>query len=490
MHTYFEHFELSNTYSLDNFAFGVFRVDKAGKLAFVNKYMLQLLGFDNYSELQDSIKGSYALKLCFDPKRLLSFIKDSQKTFYEYKWTTKNGQKKLLREFGHEVIIDPDTIYYDCVVEDVSEKSLIDRLFQDIKSSDYSVLKAIPDYILIVSRNGDIVESKNNFHQLFSKKNTSTIHTLDEIFEPAIAETTVQLINEVLETGETKSFSFEYNLLGTQKFFEARFAIRSYDEALMILRDVTQQKIAEQQVLKFTEELKQLNATKDKFFSIIGHDLRTPINGLLNYSEILSEECDVLSKEEIKEFAGYIGEIARTTNTLLNNLLEWSRIQSGKIAFEPKETHLYLIVDKIFRLLSAMALSKQIKLINNVQTDLICYADENMLQSIILNITSNAIKFTNLGGQIRIDSTKFDEYVKISIADNGVGITEENIKLLLDSNITFTTLGTVKEKGTGLGLMLSKEFVKIHNGNIWAESELGKGSTFSFTIKNNYSTQA
>ncbi len=490
MHAYFEHIELSNTNSLDNFGFGVFRVDKLGNLVFVNKYMLQLLGFESIADLQYGINDSYALKMCFDPQRLNSFIKDSQKTFYEYKWTTKNNQKKLLREFGHEVAADPDAIYYDCVVEDVSDKSLIERLFQDIKSSDYSVLKAIPDYILIVSKNGEIVESKNNFHQLFSKKNSSTILTLDEIFEPAIADKTVRFVNEVLETGETKSFDFEYSLLGTQKFFEARFAIRSYDEALMILRDVTQQKIAEQQVLKFTEELKQLNATKDKFFSIIGHDLRAPINGLMNYSEILNEECEILSKEEIKEFAGYIGEIARTTNSLLNNLLEWSRIQSGKIAFEPKETHLYLIVDKIFRLLSAMALSKQIKLINNVQTDLMCYADENMLQSIILNITSNAIKFTNLGGQISVSSTKFDEYVKISITDNGVGITEENIKLLLDSNITLTTHGTAKEKGTGLGLMLSKEFVKLHNGNLWAESELGKGSTFSFTLRNNNSIKA
>lgn len=485
MQTYFEHIELNNTIALDNFGFGVFRIDRNGKPIYVNKYMLQLLGFESLADLENGIRNSTSLQKCFDPDRLSAFIRDSQKTFYEYRWTTKSNGKKLLREFGHEVIKNCELVYYDCVVEDVSEKSLIDKLFQDIKSGDYSILKAIPDYILIVSRYGEVTESKNNFHQLFlGRENTDNL-LLEDIFDSGTANKTRELIEETLQTGEPQSFDFRYMMLGTEKFFEARFAIRSYDEALMILRDVTQQKNAEQQVIQFTEELKQLNVTKDKFFSIIGHDLRAPISGLLNYAEILNDECEVLSKEEIKEFSGYIIEIARTTNSLLNNLLEWSRIQSGKIAYEPQELQLYLFVDKIFRLLNPIASNKQVILKNEIDPSFSCPADSNMLQSIILNLTSNALKFSNIGGTVSVSAVTFDDYIKISLRDTGIGIKEEHIKLLFDNSITFTTLGTAKEKGTGLGLMLCKEFVKMHNGNIWVESKVGHGTTFSFTLSKN-----
>ncbi|KAF0152300.1 MAG: Signal transduction histidine kinase [Ignavibacteria bacterium] len=483
MHTNFSHIEKCSAKTLDNFGFGVFRVDSSGNPVYANMFMLKLLGFESLEELQAGVKSSAALQKCFDPQRLSDFIKDSQKTFYEYRWTTKDNRKILLREFGHEVSKNEGTIFYDCVIEDISEKSLIDKLFQDIKSSDYSILKAIPDYILIVTRYGEIVESKNNFDQVFLGKPLSSSVLLKDIFDEEVVNACLTNIASTLQSGESHSFDFIHNLFGVEKYFEARFTIRGHDQALIILRDITQQKIAESQVLKFTEELKQLNSTKDKFFSIIGHDLRSPINGLLSYAEILYEEYDVLSKEEVKEFAGHISEIARTTNSLLNNLLEWSRIQSGKIAYEPQELLPYITVDKISRLLNAVASNKQIRIINQIEPELVCFADSNMLQSIILNLVSNAIKFSNAGGIIEISAVNYNEYVKISVKDYGVGIKEEHLKMLCDSNCTITTLGTAKEKGTGLGLMLCKEFVKMHKGNIWVESDVGNGAVFSFTLQ-------
>ncbi|MDP3582565.1 MAG: ATP-binding protein, partial [Ignavibacteria bacterium] len=122
---------------------------------------------------------------------------------------------------------------------------------------------------------------------------------------------------------------------------------------------------------------------------------------------------------------------------------------------------------------------------NEIDPDFLCLADSNMLQSIILNLTSNALKFSNIGGTVSVSAVTFDNYVKISVRDTGIGIKEEHIKLLFDNSITFTTLGTAKEKGTGLGLMLCKEFVKMHNGNIWVESKVGHGTTFSFTLSKN-----
>lgn len=483
MHTYFEHIEQSSPATLDNFGFGIFRIDKNGNPVYANKFLLNLLGFQNLDELQNTVKSSNSLQKCFDANRIAAFIKDSQKTFYEYRWTTKDNRKKLLREFGHEVIKNNETLFYDCVVEDISEISLIDKLFQDIKSSDYSILKAIPDYILIVTRYGEIIESKNNFDQVFTRKPLNTSVLLEDIFVEEVVNSCLTSIENTLQNGEPQSFDFKHFLFGEEKYFEARFSISGHDQALMLLRDITQQKTAELQVLKFTEELKQLNSTKDKFFSIIGHDLRSPINGLLNYAEILYNEYDILSKKEIKEFSGYISEIARTTNSMLSNLLEWSRIQTGNIAYDPKELKLYQIVDKITRLLNAVAHNKQVKVKNEVDSDMVCFADENMLQSIILNLLSNAIKFSNISDEIFIRSIELDDCVKISVKDSGVGIKEEHVKMLFDSNSTLTTLGTAKEKGTGLGLMLCKEFVKKHNGNIWVESKVGHGTVFSFTLQ-------
>jgi len=485
MQNYLDQIEQNSQRTLDNFGFGIFRLDSNGKLIYANKFLYSILGFSSMEELQESVKQSYNLQKCFDPKRIGAFIKDSQKTFYEYRWTTKDNRKKLFREFGHEVIKCNETTYYDCVVEDISERSLIDKLFQDIKSSDYSILKAIPDYITIVTANGEIIESKNNFDLVFLGKPLTSSVLLEDVFTEEVAANCLTNIKSTLQTGETHSFDFFHKIFGEDKYFEARFSIRGHDQALMLLRDRTQQKIAEQKVLHFTEELRQLNSTKDKFFSIIGHDLRSPINGLLNYADILHQEYDTLSKEEIKEFSGYISEIARTTNSLLSNLLEWSRIQTGKITFEPEEMKLCVCVHKITRLLNAVAANKQVQIKNEIEPQFLCYADGNMLQSIILNLISNAIKFSNIGAEIKISAENYDDHVKVSIKDNGVGITDENLKLLFDSNSTLTTLGTAKEKGTGLGLMLCKEFVKMHNGNIWAESKVGHGTVFSFNLQKN-----
>lgn len=202
----------------------------------------------------------------------------------------------------------------------------------------------------------------------------------------------------------------------------------------------------------------------------------------MNYAEILSNEYNELSKEEIKEFADYILEISRSTNNLLNNLLEWARIQNGKINFEPERNNLYNIAEKVLSMLQLVASNKNIEIQNNIEKNLITIFDKNMINSVLLNLTNNAIKFSNAGGKIELFSEEFDYYYKISVKDDGIGMTEEISSKLFNSNYSITTLGTAKEKGTGLGLILCKEFVKRHKGNIWVESKVGNGSTFSFTI--------
>ncbi len=246
--------------------------------------------------------------------------------------------------------------------------------------------------------------------------------------------------------------------------------------------DINDQKVIEEKVTKFNEELKSLNASKDKFFSIIAHDLKSPLSGLLGFSEILYEEFDELKDEEKKEFIGHSYHAAKNIMALLENLLEWSRMQIGSISFSPSEIDVESITTGVIDLFAQNAKSKNIKLEKQIDSGIRAFADKNMFKTVLRNLISNGIKFTKDGGTITVSANVQTDYVSISVSDSGVGIGEENLKKLFKIDSSFSTLGTNKERGTGLGLMLCKELVNKNGGNIHAESELGKGTKFIFTL--------
>jgi PAS domain S-box-containing protein len=237
--------------------------------------------------------------------------------------------------------------------------------------------------------------------------------------------------------------------------------------------------------LKLTESeavLQKVNANNDKLFSIIAHDLRSPFNGIIGFSNVLIDEVADLKPEEIKEYSQIINESAKNTLTLLDNLLVWARTQAGLVGFNRERLELTSILGEITNVLKLNAAIKNISL-NYLSIDgIMVFADRNMLETIFRNLISNAIKFTNPGGRIDIYAAQNPDHVEVSIADNGVGMNEETCKKLFLVNSNMTSKGTVGEKGSGLGLLLCKEFVDKHNGRIWAESQEGLGSTFHFTL--------
>ncbi len=241
-------------------------------------------------------------------------------------------------------------------------------------------------------------------------------------------------------------------------------------------------KNSELELVRYAAELKESNATKDKFFSIISHDLRSPFHALLGISEILTDESSVLTIEETRNFNREMYKTLKNQFKLLENLLEWSRIQTGKMEYFPSNLDLRIRVSEVANILMGNAVKKGIDLSNEIRPNLYVYADENMLRTILHNLISNAIKFTHTYGQITIEAIPKNGEVEISISDNGVGITAEEIEKLFRIDIQFTKPGTSKEKGTGLGLMLCKELVEKHGGKIKVESEPGKGSKFIFTL--------
>ena len=231
-----------------------------------------------------------------------------------------------------------------------------------------------------------------------------------------------------------------------------------------------------------TSELNESNASKDKFFSIIAHDLKNPFSSIIGLSEMLIEEIKSSDNQAIKEYSGLINVSAVRTFRLLENLLEWANTQRGKTSFTPVSLNLNELFNEDFGIFLELAKGKNIQLKNSIRDNLTILADKNMLKTILRNLISNAIKFTHKNGKVEVNAIIENQYLKISIIDNGIGMTKEIIEKLFKIDANLSTRGTENEKGTGLGLILCKEFVERHGGKIWVESEDGKGSIFRFIL--------
>jgi signal transduction histidine kinase len=238
----------------------------------------------------------------------------------------------------------------------------------------------------------------------------------------------------------------------------------------------------EDQVIQRTKELHAANAAKDKFFSIIAHDLKSPFNALIGLSEIMIENWDVLEDEEKIDFTKDIHNASKNTYILLKNLLEWTRSQTGRITVEASEFCPAQIVDENLHVLKQHAVSKKITIINNVDKNLSCFADSNMISTVFRNLISNAIKFTRPEGKITISSSVNGKDYKFCISDDGIGMDEETQAGLFRISNKSQRQGTSNESGTGLGLLLCKEFVEKNKGSIEVESKPNEGSTFCITL--------
>lgn len=265
-----------------------------------------------------------------------------------------------------------------------------------------------------------------------------------------------------------------------------KFFIQSFGECqyLLIAQDITEAYNSKKNLEISEEKFKILNESKDKFFSIIAHDLKSPFNTIIGFSNLLLDEEEEFEEDEFLEIAGVINSTSKETYNLLINLLDWSRSEAGSIIFKPKNHQLFEMAEENVKLLKSNANRKAIDIINNIDPEIHVFADKNMVNTILRNLISNAIKFTNEKGKVSLSSSVEGDMVNICVSDNGIGITKERINKVFDFNLNKSTFGTNKERGTGLGLLLCHEFTERNGGGIWVESEVGKGSTFCFTLPN------
>jgi signal transduction histidine kinase len=282
--------------------------------------------------------------------------------------------------------------------------------------------------------------------------------------------------NEVLWRADGTSFPAEYwshpiinngNIIG----------------AVVTFLDISERKQIEHFFKLNHEELQKVNREKDKFFSIIAHDLRSPFNSFLGLTEIMVEELPSLSMNEISIYAQSMKSSAMNLYRLLENLLQWSQIQRGLITFNIQTLKLLPVVQESIVMLIDSAKNKNIQISNSVSDGVFITADNNILQSVLRNIISNAIKFTPKGGSICLSAILYDNHsIKISIVDTGIGMSSFMVEHLFMLDVQTNRSGTSGEPSTGLGLILCKEFIEKMGGRIWVESEVDKGSNFSFSL--------
>jgi two-component system, sensor histidine kinase and response regulator len=254
--------------------------------------------------------------------------------------------------------------------------------------------------------------------------------------------------------------------------------------AVGTIRDITKRKKAELALKKSEAELRESNATKDKFFSIIAHDLKSPFNVILGFSEILLENHKNYDNIKREQIISLVNKSANSAFNLVENLLTWSRSQSGNVSYLPEEVHLKILLFETINILQTQADKKHISISDKSSENDVILADRNMIATVFRNLISNAIKFTHKNGSVVITSKIKQEsnYIEISVKDSGVGIPKDKIDDLFRIDKDVSAKGTENESGTGLGLILCKEFVEKHGGEIWVESEVGKGSSFHLTL--------
>jgi two-component system sensor histidine kinase/response regulator len=351
------------------------------------------------------------------------------------------------------------------------------------------LLKKSFDMVVLLDYNGNqhyVNESCENILG-FRPEELTNIPVIEKMIHPDDQEKTMLAFRDILENSANGGTQYRHlHKNGSWVYLEA-FGTNQIDNPLiksviLNVRDITERKKTEHLLKANETRLKELNATKDRIFSIIAHDLKSPFNSIFGFSNLLADQIHKKNCIELAKYATIIQSSSKKTIDLLTSLIEWSRSQTGRNKFNPEYVELGSIINEVTELFKDSASQKSINIYKNLPQNTLVYADKAMIGCVLRNLLSNAIKFTHTGGEIRIGANQLETEIRVSLADNGLGMKKAAINNLFQIEKSHSTLGTHQEVGTGLGLLLCKEFIDMHKGKVWVTSEMGKGSVFYFTL--------
>lgn len=494
--------------------------DIEGKFELTNKAVAEALGTNTEEILGKRDIDFFDSETISYQRKIERQVINSLEEIYlpEDKLIDADGKVHLLQTFKRAIDSqDGDRKLVLSIASDITELKKTENALRESEKRIKTLLKAIPDIVLRYQKDGKVLD----FHVHDSEALFQNADILGEeiynIFEKELADKISIFSEKAISTGQIQIFEHNIFIDGRVNYKEIRIGSlpsnqpESFrDECIIIIRDITEQKTAQAEMLKYLsevnesknileqktielaglnqklneseQELKALNASKDKFFSIIAHDLRSPFTSLLGLTDYLASEYRNISTDELKEISSNLLKSAKTTYNLLENLLQWAKIRTGRIKFNPESFNIKTVTYQMIDLYKGNALNKNISFETEIYKEIIVFADLNMVETIFRNLISNSIKFTKEKGKIVITVKEKDKFAEINIKDNGIGISSETIGKLFQIDQNVSTLGTQNEEGSGFGLILCKEFAEINKGEIFVKSEIGKGSVFSFTL--------
>jgi PAS domain S-box-containing protein len=407
-------------------------------------------------------------------------------TTREYKIFRKDGLQRWVKERIHNLtdknkkIISVQGVIYDITINKIIEKKV-----KENEKKFKAIFDTLEVGLSITNENGDIIDCNQASEKILGltkkehlKKNhfARTWNTVKPNLQPFPQKefASVRAIKENRTISNVEMGIKKNNKITWLSVSATPIDIQGYG-VFIAYSDITNLKEKE-------EKLQELNKAKDKILSIISHDLRTPFNALIGMNKLALHKLEQNKIDSAKRIIYSVQLSSQSTLILLDNLLQWARLQTNRISFTPIVINPFELTQEITELLKLNYSSKNINLQNNIAKNLEIIADRNMISTIIRNLISNAIKFTDYKGEITIGADKTEMEFTFFIKDNGIGIDKKDQKELFKMTNKFTQYGTNEEKGTGLGLILCQEFIERHNGKIWIESEKGKGTTIRFSF--------
>jgi len=475
----------------------VFMTDIEGVISYINPEFTKLYGYtakEIVGKKTPRILNSGLIKK--EHSELLWNTLLSKQSIPKIEYQNKRKDGKLIDIEGSASPIlnkNGDIIGFLGIQKDITERKKAEKALLESEEQFRSVLESVSligvmldaegritlcnDYLLnLTGWSREDVMHQNWFDKFIPYEIRSDIHA--NVFRRTVENNEIEehYENEIItRSGELRLIAWSNTILHNH--------LGEVSGVASIGEDITDRKRAEAEIRLKNDELSKLNAEKDKFFSIIAHDLRSPFSSFLGLTQIMAEDLPNLTMSQAQEFASSMRNSATNLNRLLENLLQWARIQQGGIQFHPEIIRLLPIVDESIVIFTEPARNKEVQITCDISANADVFADSQMLQTIIRNFVSNALKFSNKGGKIHISAKQTkDFFVEISVSDTGIGMNQMLKSKLFKIDENTSRKGTNDEPSTGLGLLLCKEFIEKHGGNIRVESETGKGSTFYFSI--------
>lgn len=454
-----------------------------GSIYKANKAATEMFGC---SVLEFNQKGRNGIIDTTDPRleAALEYRNRTGKFIGELTGIKKDGTKFPV-ELSSAIYKDEKGNAFACIIiRDISKRVFMEKSLAEQEANARAIMESTNETFLLVEKSGELIDCNETYTRRLNTPKEELIGK--NIFELAPFINLNSIREEIIKTVDAGNpYFFEYEVSGLWygiTVHPVRYKNELTNRVAVFSKEITIQKKAEHALRENEDNLRMLNSTKDKFFSILAHDIKNPMNAIMGFSELLLEKIKGLHREDLSQMAELIYQSSTGIVELLDNLSIWARTQTGRLTINPRHIEMNNLIVQSVELLSAQSLKKSISIELNLPPSLQVIADEDMIKTVMRNLISNAIKYTNNKGLITVSASKDEKEAIVMVEDNGIGIKKERLETLFQIENAQSTGGTQDEKGTGLGLIICKEFIQIHGGRIWAESEPGKGSRFIFTI--------